>query len=53
MCIPDKHITIELNEILMELFLKKYKKDNEILLNLTNFNKIKPETIQKILDSEL
>lgn len=53
MCVPDKYITIELNEILMELFLKKYKRDNEILLNLTNFNKIKPETIQKILDSEI
>ena len=51
MAVPDKHVTTNIHNSLMELFLTKYesnKKDYNLLIDLTNYNKISNELIEKI-----
>lgn len=47
--IPSKHITEDINNSLMEIFLTKYKHETNFLLNLTTIKELREETIQKIL----
>lgn len=48
--VPMKKITKEVNEKLMEIFLRKYEHETKFLLNLTTIKKLKEETKRIILD---
>lgn len=51
MAVPNKHVTSNIHNSLMELFLKKYesnKKDYNLLIELTNYNEISDELIERI-----
>ena len=50
--IPMKHITVDINNNIMQILLLKYEKknDTEIIIQLTTFKELKEETINRILN---
>ena len=47
-----KHITVDINNNIMQILLLKYEKknDTEIIIQLTTFKELKEETINRILN---